>query len=60
MDFFWSDDDCFFNLCQHGILESAGNPEIAKLGISQPTGSMEGKEVRFGPEASALWGVSTT
>jgi K+-transporting ATPase ATPase A chain len=41
-------------------LESAGNPEIAKLGITQPAGSMEGKEVRFGPEASALWGVSTT
>ncbi len=44
-------------------LESAGNPDIAKLGISQSAsggGSMEGKEVRFGPEASALWGVSTT
>ncbi len=41
-------------------LESAGNPEIAKLGVSQPMGSMEGKEVRFGPAASALWGVSTT
>ncbi|QQS36804.1 MAG: potassium-transporting ATPase subunit KdpA [Ignavibacteriales bacterium] len=40
--------------------ESAGNPEIAKLGIEQPMGSMEGKEVRFGSEASALWGVSTT
>lgn len=40
--------------------ERAGNPEIAKLGISQPMGSMEGKEVRFGSEASALWGVSTT
>jgi potassium-transporting ATPase potassium-binding subunit len=41
-------------------LESAGNPEIAKLGIQQPMGSMEGKEVRFGADASALWGVSTT
>jgi len=41
-------------------LESSGNPEIAKLGISQPLGSMEGKEVRFGAAASALWGVSTT
>ncbi len=40
--------------------ESAGNPEIAKLGIQQPMGSMEGKEVRFGSAASALWGVSTT
>jgi K+-transporting ATPase ATPase A chain len=41
-------------------LETEGNPEIAKLGISQPMGSMEGKEVRFGSAASALWGVSTT
>lgn len=40
--------------------ESSGNPEIAKFGISQPMGSMEGKEVRFGAAASALWGVSTT
>jgi potassium-transporting ATPase potassium-binding subunit len=40
--------------------ESSGNPEIAKLGIQQPMGSMEGKEVRFGAGASALWGVSTT
>lgn len=40
--------------------ERAGNPEITKLGISQPMGSMEGKEVRFGSAASALWGVSTT
>jgi len=41
-------------------LEDAGNPEIVKLGIAQPSGNMEGKEVRFGPAASALWGVSTT
>ena len=37
-----------------------GNPVIAKMGISQPLGSMEGKEVRFGPAASAYWGVTTT
>ena len=42
------------------LLESAGNPAIAQLGVIQPAGSMEGKEVRFGAEASALWGVSTT
>ena len=41
-------------------MESSGNPDISKLGVSQPMGSMEGKEVRFGPAASALWGVSTT
>jgi K+-transporting ATPase ATPase A chain len=40
--------------------ETAGNPEIAKLGISQNMGSMEGKEVRFGAAASAYWGVTTT
>jgi len=40
--------------------EMHGNPMIAKMGISQPLGSMEGKEVRFGPAASATWAVSTT
>lgn len=40
--------------------EVNGNPAIAHLGVSQPTGAMEGKEVRFGPAASAYWGVSTT
>jgi len=42
------------------IAETGGNPAIAHLGVNQPTGSMEGKEVRFGPAASALWGVTTT
>jgi K+-transporting ATPase ATPase A chain len=40
--------------------ESAGNPAIARMGITQPLGSMEGKEVRFGPQASAFWAISTT
>jgi potassium-transporting ATPase potassium-binding subunit len=40
--------------------EISGNPALAKMGVLQPTGSMEGKEVRFGPAASALWGISTT
>jgi K+-transporting ATPase ATPase A chain len=40
--------------------EMNGNPAIAHLGISQPGGSMEGKEVRFGPAASAYWGIATT
>ena len=40
--------------------EMNGNAMIAKMGISQPLGSMEGKEVRFGPAASAYWGVTTT
>ncbi len=41
-------------------LEMKGNPSIGHLGISQPLGSMEGKDVRFGPAASAYWGITTT
>jgi K+-transporting ATPase ATPase A chain len=41
-------------------LEIKGNPAIHGMGIVQPTGSMEGKEVRFGPAASAYWGITTT
>ncbi len=41
-------------------LEMKGSPTISHLGISQPLGSMEGKEVRFGPTASAYWGITTT
>jgi potassium-transporting ATPase potassium-binding subunit len=40
--------------------ESQGNPMISRMGIDNASGSMEGKEVRFGPAASALWAVSTT
>jgi potassium-transporting ATPase potassium-binding subunit len=40
--------------------EMQGNPEIARMGIAQPLGSMEGKEVRFGSAASAYWEVTTT
>src|SRR4249920_4253218 len=40
--------------------EMHGNYEIAKMGVTQPLGSMEGKEVRFGPAASAYWAVTTT
>lgn len=40
--------------------EVNGNPAIKKMGIAQPMGSMEGKEVRFGPAASAYWAINTT
>lgn len=40
--------------------EMQGNPMIGKMGIDNSLGSMEGKEVRFGPAATAMWGVSTT
>lgn len=47
-------------------LESGGNPRLGDAGATQAAssaqagGNMEGKEVRFGPSASALWAVSTT
>lgn len=41
-------------------LEMGGNPMIAKMGIDQSSGSMEGKEIRFGPAASAFWAITTT
>lgn len=40
--------------------EMNGNPAIGEMGVQQPLGSMEGKEVRFGPAASAYWAVNTT
>jgi K+-transporting ATPase ATPase A chain len=40
--------------------EMKGNPMISKMGINNSLGNMEGKEIRFGAAASALWGVSTT
>jgi len=40
--------------------EMQGNTAIVKMGIAQPLGSMEGKEVRFGSAASAYWGITTT
>jgi len=40
--------------------ELGGNPAIAKMGIAQTTGAMEGKEVRIGPMATAYWSTLTT
>jgi K+-transporting ATPase ATPase A chain len=41
--------------------EHQGNPAVAAAGIStQPTGNMEGKEVRFGDTTTALFGVAST
>jgi potassium-transporting ATPase potassium-binding subunit len=42
------------------INEMKGNNAIANMGISEPMGSMEGKEVRFGSAASAYWAINTT
>lgn len=40
--------------------ETQGNPALARLGIDQSAGNMEGKEVRFGAAYSALWATATT
>jgi K+-transporting ATPase ATPase A chain len=46
--------------------EQAGNPALAGLNVdqsasnSQPGGNMEGKEVRFGIDESALWATATS
>jgi K+-transporting ATPase ATPase A chain len=51
-------------VCYH--FEQAGNPLIAKLGVEtsasagQPGGNMEGKEVRNGIAATALFATATT
>lgn len=42
------------------MAEIKGNPAIQQMGITQTTGSMEGKEVRFGAAASAYWSIATT
>ncbi|WP_195253816.1 potassium-transporting ATPase subunit KdpA [Hoylesella timonensis] len=40
--------------------EMNGNPRIGAMGIAQNGGAMEGKEVRIGSTAGALWSVTTT
>ena len=42
------------------VSEKAGNPVLETAGISQDMGSMEGKEVRFGIDQSALFTTVTT
>ncbi len=40
--------------------EGQGNAAVAAAHVSQPTGNMEGKEVRFGVANSSLWAAATT
>lgn len=40
--------------------ESAGNPVLAKAGLSQSMGNMEGKEMRFSQGESSLFVAATT
>lgn len=42
------------------ISEVRGNPAIEKMGISQASGAMEGKEIRFGTIGTAYWSTVTT
>src|SRR5882672_4682114 len=40
--------------------EVSGNPLLTAAGVDPGAGNMEGKEVRFGVGASALWATATT
>jgi potassium-transporting ATPase potassium-binding subunit len=51
---------CVLFICINVYYETKGNPQIDKMGIAQQIGSMEGKEVRLGSAATALWSVVTT
>jgi len=51
---------CVLFICINVYYETKGNPEIDKMGIAQHIGSMEGKEIRLGSAATALWSVVTT
>ncbi|TXH21173.1 MAG: potassium-transporting ATPase subunit KdpA [Chitinophagaceae bacterium] len=42
------------------IMEINGNPEMAKMGIDNSLGAMEGKETRIGAAASGFWSIVTT
>jgi len=51
----------FFSLVIPTIyFEMKGNKAISSMKIKQPLGNMEGKELRFGPVASAYWAITTT
>jgi K+-transporting ATPase ATPase A chain len=51
---------CVLFICINVYYETKGNPQIDKMGIAQHIGNMEGKEVRLGAAATALWSVVTT
>jgi len=45
--------------CLTYTFEAQGNPKIAKLGVNNSAGNMEGKESRFGVSDSSLFGAET-
>lgn len=51
---------CVIFITINTYYETKGNPAIDRMGIAQHLGSMEGKEVRIGSAATALWSVITT
>ena len=51
---------CVIFIATNIYYETKGNPAIDRMGISQTLGSMEGKEIRVGSAATALWSVLTT
>ena len=51
---------CVTFICLNVYFETKGNPAIDRMGIAQQIGSMEGKEIRLGSAATALWSVVTT
>ncbi len=51
---------CVIFIAINTYYETKGNPAIDRMGISQTLGSMEGKEIRLGSAATALWSVVTT
>jgi K+-transporting ATPase ATPase A chain len=51
---------CVIFISINTYYETRGNPAIDKMGIAQHLGSMEGKEIRLGSAATALWSVVTT
>jgi K+-transporting ATPase ATPase A chain len=51
---------CVIFIAINTYYETKGNPAIDKMGVAQNLGSMEGKEIRLGSAATALWSVVTT
>ncbi len=47
-------------VCINVSQEMGGNPRIDEMGIAQDNGAMEGKEIRLGSAATALWSITTT
>jgi K+-transporting ATPase ATPase A chain len=42
------------------VAEMKGSPAMDQLGVTQPGGNMEGKELRFGAASTAYWSIATT